>query len=82
MSGKAASNRDRLRTFVIGLTVACPYDQGNPDECPLCSLRKKPIADRVRWVNSLSEAELSAIAESHADCLTAKEAQDIPPPAE
>ncbi len=30
--------RERLKAAVFGLSIACPYHQGNPDSCQLCQI--------------------------------------------
>jgi len=66
-------SRDRLKTAVIGLSIACPFDQSNPEGCPLCSIRKKPVKERLEWVKSLSDEELAAIYRYHGTCIVARE---------
>lgn len=68
-------HRDWLKAQVIGLTVACPYDQGNPAHCPLCALRGRPLDQRVNWVMALPEAELQRVWNQHRDCLARLESR-------
>lgn len=65
--------RDRLRNAVIGLSIACPFDQGNPEDCPLCSIRKKPVRERFEWVQSLSGEELVDLYRYHGSCIVDRE---------
>jgi hypothetical protein len=67
------TDRERLRAHIIALTMACPFDQGNPADCPLCSVRQKPVKERLIWVDSLSDSETARIARHHRLCLEAKE---------
>ena len=58
---------------IFGLAVACPFDQGNPCNCPLHELRKKSLQERYRWLLDLSEADLRDILTNHRKCLDEKE---------
>ncbi|MBL4575253.1 MAG: hypothetical protein JKY51_04030, partial [Opitutaceae bacterium] len=63
----------KLRSGVFNLSVACPYTQGNPQECPLCKIRKRPLKDRYIWVQSLSAKKAEQILTHHKCCLEDKE---------
>ena len=67
------AERTRLRAHLMGLAVACPYDQGNPSDCPLCALRKGPMRERMSWVASLKDDEIARIYQFHLRCLEVKE---------
>jgi hypothetical protein len=69
----ANEDRERLKVWVIGLAMACPYDQSNPPDCPLCNVRKKPIAERLHWVEALSHEQLRQIVTTHLLCLDHKQ---------
>ncbi len=61
----------RLMSRVMGLAIACPFSQDNPDHCQICAVRDMPMSDRVGWVRSLSTAELRQIAIDHDACMKA-----------
>jgi len=57
----------------MGLTFACPYDQGNPSECPLCEVRGLPVRRRVTWVKMLTDDDLAFLETYHQICLQCRE---------
>jgi hypothetical protein len=65
--------RERLKADVFGLSVACPYDQGNPASCQLCEIRKTKLQDRLEWVRSLPFDDMVHIMTVHKDCLAYRE---------
>ena len=69
----ASEDRERLKVWVVGLTMACPYDQSNPAECPLCKIRTQPLIERLHWVESLSHEKLRLIVNTHLLCLEQKQ---------
>ncbi len=73
---RAGRSPDYLQvlTHVMGLAIACPYTQDNPERCQLCEVRSLTMSDRIDWVRSLSPAELQRIAVGHEACLKALEA--------
>ncbi len=70
----ASDDRDRLKAWVVGLTMACPFDQSNPPDCQLCLIRTKPVIERLLWVESLEHEQLRLIVNTHILCLAQKEA--------
>lgn len=64
---------NRMRSKLHGLTVACPLNQCNPDDCALSGIRKKALQERFSWVESLTEDEVVEILENHSVCLRTKE---------
>ena len=60
-------------TRVMGLAIACPYSQDNPQRCQLCEVRSLPMAERIEWARGLSAAELKRVSTGHEACLTALE---------
>jgi hypothetical protein len=58
---------------IFGLAVACPFDQGNPCNCPLHDLRKKGLRERYEWLQSLSEEALFDVLGFHQKWLEKKE---------
>lgn len=68
-----APGRLHLMTRVVGLSIACPFSQDNPERCQLCEVRALPMAERIEWVRSLSEEEMNGISIGHEACLKALE---------
>jgi len=68
--------QSQLLSQVLGLSVACPFSQGNPCDCPLHEIRKSPFKTRMEWVKQLSEAEALHILEFHRGCLEQKEQRE------
>ncbi|MCE0499422.1 MAG: hypothetical protein LV481_15890 [Methylacidiphilales bacterium] len=62
-----------MRERVFGLSVACPFDQGNPCVCPLHEIRKLSIEERYKWVRELSNESMLDILHNHQKCLGEKE---------
>jgi hypothetical protein len=69
----ASEDRERLKAWVVGLTMACPFDQSNPHDCPLCQIRIKPLIERLHWVDSLEHEQLRLIVTTHLLCLAQKQ---------
>ncbi len=69
----ATHDRERLKTWVVCLTMACPFSQANPADCFLCSIRTKTITDRVQWVDTLPHEKLRQIVGTHSHCLDQKQ---------
>jgi len=63
----------KLKSKVFELSIACPYDQGNPNDCPLCQIRKQSPKDRYAWVEQLGVEEAEQILTHHKLCLAQKE---------
>ena len=57
-----SEGKEKLRAYVLELFSACPCDPSNPPDCPLCSVRKLPPKERVRWLEGLTEADLAYLA--------------------
>ncbi len=71
-------NSQEIRVHLIGLLIECPYDRGNPLECPLYHFREKPIAERLSWLKGLSDRQLQDMYDYHFRCLEEKEGQILP----
>jgi len=67
------SQRERLRDKVFVLSVACPFDHGNPCACPLHPVRKMGVMGRFEWLHELSDPRLLDIFAYHQKCLEEKE---------
>ena len=63
---------EELRSCLLGLTEFCPVDRCNPVDCPLFNLRTMEPADRLRWFNALTEADLNYLAAYHHVCMTVR----------
>jgi len=73
MSLSANEDRERLKAWVVGLTMVCPYDQSNPPDCPLCFIRTQPVIERLHWVESRSHEQHRHIVTNHLLCLEQKQ---------
>jgi hypothetical protein len=71
---KTASQRrkDELRASLLSLTKICPVDECNPKDCPLYSLRKMELMQRLQWFNALGEDDLVYLATYHHVCMNLK----------
>jgi len=66
-----------LRSTMIGLCYACPFDQGNPEGCLFHEIRKRPMSERFAWVMHLDVATMETLCEKHRCCLALKEAEPM-----
>jgi hypothetical protein len=64
---------DQLMPKMIGLAMECPFDGTNPCTCPLHEIRKKSLAERLKWAQKLSEDDAFSILTFHKECLNQKE---------
>jgi hypothetical protein len=69
--------RVELRSTIIGLCFACPFDQGNPEGCLFHEIRKRPMSERFAWVIHLNDATMETLCEKHHRCLALKEAEPV-----
>ena len=65
--------REQRLTTVMGLTLSCPHDDGNPAFCPLCEVRKLPPSGRIAFVRGLSDEDLEYLGTYHQICLQCRE---------
>ena len=65
--------RIHFRDKIFGLSVACPFDQDNPCDCPLYEVRKKSMEERYAWVRELSDVRILSILTYHQKCLDERE---------
>ncbi len=63
---------EELTTLLIGLLVTCPVDGGNPEDCCLNDLRKRPMRERYGWVKALTLEEKRAAWRRHLECAEQK----------
>jgi hypothetical protein len=66
--------RDELRPLARTCPVAevFPSAASNPEDCPLCAVRKLNQSQRFQWFDALTETDLDYLASYHQVCLTAK----------
>jgi len=62
-----------LQKQVFGLSICCPFDQGNPCACPLHGARKMGIMERYKWLYGQSDESLLDFLTFHQTCLEEKE---------
>jgi hypothetical protein len=67
-----SEQQNELLADLLKLSVACPFDQTNPQDCPLSRLRRMKMAKRSRWLHALTEEDLAYLAGYHRVCLTVK----------
>lgn len=66
-------NRGSLRRLFIELCKTCPYEQANPDDCPLHFLREKPADESSYWIDSLTDFQFMELYQRHWRCSHAKQ---------
>jgi len=66
-----------LRSTMIGLCYACPFDQASPKGCHFHQIRKRPMSERFAWVMHLDETTMQTLCEMHRCCLEEKETQPV-----
>ena len=64
---------NEIHREIFGLLVACPFSD-NPTDCPLASIRKKSLEERLAWLQKQSDEECQLFLEEHLKCLHCKEA--------
>lgn len=62
---------------LLGLLMACPFDQTNPGRCPLHWLRQESLEKRMVWLDNLSIAEAEVLMANHRHCLSLLESSQI-----
>ena len=62
----STSQRGYLRAEFSILADACPFDQGNPHDCPFHEVRNKSPQEILAWFDALTE---EAILNIHTYCL-------------
>lgn len=68
MLGADTARPEFARTTLVGLTIACPRGEESAD-CPLYKMRQRTFSEKIEWVKSLSDTELSAAYGAHCACL-------------
>ena len=74
------SNESAVRTAMHGRILRCPLG-GNPADCPLYEIRKLPLDDRLKWLDSKTDFELIQLFGYHMKCLDEKTAAQLDTPA-
>jgi hypothetical protein len=69
----SGSQKYLLQKQVFGLSVCCPFDQGNPCACPLHAVRQMGIMERFEWLHGQSEESMRNFLAFHQRCLEEKE---------
>jgi hypothetical protein len=64
--------QNELLANTLQLSAACPFDQTNPQDCPLFPLRKMKPTKRWQWLHALPEDDLSYLAAYHRVCFNVK----------
>ena len=64
-----------LKQLILGLTMACPFDQTNPSSCQLHEIRKLDLKERFQWSARLTQEEAESIWANHEKCILTKEEQ-------
>lgn len=54
---------------LLGLLIACPFDQTNPGRCPLHWIRQESLDTRMAWLDNLSLSEAEVLLVNHRHCL-------------
>jgi two-component system OmpR family response regulator len=65
--------RQELKDKVFLLSVACPFDHGNPCACPLYPVRKMGVMERFEWLLEQSDPDLLDIHTYHKRCFDGKQ---------
>ncbi len=77
MSSMPHEQPNELWVNALELSEACPFDNTNPQDCPLFLLRKMEPTRRLEWFHSLTENDLGYLAAYHRVCLTIKVGSDL-----
>jgi len=64
--------KNRLRANLVELAQACPYNNCNPEDCPLFGLRRASVAERLVWFKALTENDLAYLAAYHYTCFATR----------
>lgn len=76
----ASSQQNHWKSAAFGLSVACPFDQGNPSTCPLHEVRKMNLKERYEWIQRLSDESTLHLLTHHQKCLGEKKSLGKHPP--
>lgn len=70
---KNCANISAVRFELVGLLVACPFNQDNPANCPLYYMRTRPLDERIEWLDKLADDDVEILKANHQHCLYLKE---------
>ncbi len=70
MSSIPRGQQNELQANLLKLLQACPFDDTNPQDCPLFPLREMRPTRRLRWFDALTEDDLGYLAAYHHVCFT------------
>ncbi len=59
------------RTLMHGRLLRCPMG-GNPPDCPLYEIRLLPFEERIIWLESKTDFELTSLLGYHLNCFEKK----------
>jgi len=62
MSSIPRGQQNELQANLLKLLEACPFDDTNPQDCPLFSLRKMRPTRRLQWFDALTEDDWGYLA--------------------
>ncbi len=53
---------------VLRIAQDCPIKHNNPAHCPLAEIRQLEMPERIKWINAMSDENLSYFAAYHCVC--------------
>jgi hypothetical protein len=56
-----------VKAFLCGILFKCPSSK-KPEDCQFHEIRKLPLKQRIKWLNSLSQKKLLDIYTRHKKC--------------
>lgn len=64
---------EEKRIWVKGLLLRCPFGQGVEIlNCPLRTLRKMPLREKMDQVNNMTDEDIAALVKYHQECSCAR----------
>lgn len=60
------------RVWLKGLVISCPFNRAL-DNCPANEIRKLPLAERMDFVDTLTNQQVDETLEHHKNCLAERE---------
>ncbi len=66
-----AGKESAVRVAMHGRILRCPLG-GNPADCPLHEIRLLPVEERLKWLDSKTDFELTVLFGYHIKCLEVK----------
>jgi hypothetical protein len=65
------SSIDEARLAMHGRLLRCPIGD-NPEDCPLHEIRKRPVEERLAWLESKTNKQVVELYQQHKECLNTK----------